>query len=65
MGAYWAVWPIIIVQIFAFSLMFVRSTAHPLGMQMRYWIVGVLMIANIMIVLSFTHDAALLRHLYF
>ena len=53
------------VQIFAFLLMFVRNTAHPLGMPIRYWVVVVLMIANIAIAVSFYHDAAALSRLYF
>ena len=62
---YWAVWPIVVVQISAFILMFVRQTARPCNVSIRIWVIVLLMVASIAIVMSLYHNAAPLSHLYF
>jgi hypothetical protein len=61
----WQVWPIFVVELFAFLLLFIKAERRFLGLKMQTWIIIILLGANLGIALSLAHDSTDPLNLYF
>lgn len=61
----WMVWPIFIVQLFAFLLFFIKAKRKFLWIPIQAWVIVLILVANITIVISVAHDASSPLQLYF
>lgn len=61
----WHVWPLFIIELIAFLLLFVRSDFCFLKLKIQTWIIIILLGVDVGIALSVAHDSTDPLHLYF
>jgi len=61
----WHVWPIFVVGLIAFLLLFLRSEWRFLGLKIHTWIIIILLGVDAGIVASLIHDSSTPLNLYF
>lgn len=61
----WAVWPIFMAQLAAFSLFLFPKHYRLFGLRYRAWVIILLLIINVAIVVSLFHDSTDRLHLHF
>ncbi|PHQ80831.1 MAG: hypothetical protein COB66_03840 [Coxiella sp. (in: Bacteria)] len=61
----WQVWPMFVVELIAFLFLFLRADCRFLGLQMRSWIVIMLLGIDVAIGFSVAHDSSTVLNLHF
>ena len=61
----WHVWPIFVIELVAFLLLFLRADIRFLKLSMQTWIIILLLGVDVGISFSVAHDSTTPLHLYF
>jgi len=61
----WITWPIFILELIAFLLLFLKKDAMLFSIRIRIIILGILLFSCLAIVVSLYHDSSSILHLYF
>ncbi len=61
----WVVWPIFILELFTFLLLFFKKTSTIFSISLRKIILGILLLCCITIAISLYHDSTTILNLYF
>lgn len=61
----WHVWPIFIVELIAFLLLFISADTRFLKLKMQTWVIILLLGVDVGIALSVAHDSTTPLNLYF
>lgn len=61
----WNVWPLFLVELFTFLLLFLPIKARFLGLTIQTWMIVLLLGVDVGIVISLAHDSTETLNLYF